>query len=410
MRTGSPGDVLRGLRPGQRVYVQGGPGECASFYNLLKDNPGYAHGVEFWSCLIPGINAFDYGSLPGDVRLTTFMASPALEPSIATGRTTLRAMPYSEIGELLSRTEFDAAIFQTSVPDAQGNYSFAHSCDMPPIVWPNARTKIVFANEQMPSLAHAESISGDAVDLAVPIGEAPLSSPPNGLRSAAVETIAKLVADLVPDGATFQAGIGDTPAAIVSALRLHRGLRVHSGIITQEYQQLAESGALDAYFEHVAGVAWGDAAFRNWLPQSGFVFRSVVETHGHQELAAIPGFVSIGSALEIDLAGNLNLEWRSGRRISSVGGAPDYLRAAAASPGGRAIIALQAASKSGGSRIVPSLKTPSIPGELTDIVVTEYGVAELKGLAADDRARALIAIAAPEHRTFLDDARRRGST
>lgn len=409
MRTGSPGDVLRGLRPGQRVYVQGGPGECVAFYNLLKDNPGYAHGVEFWSCMIPGINSFDYGSLPGDVRLTTFMASPALEASIATGRTTLRAMPYSEIGDLLSRTEFDAAIFQTSLPDAQGRCSFAHSCDMPPIVWPKARTKIVFANEQMRALPHAEIIPADAVDLAVLTGEPLLSPPASPARSDAVEAIAKLVADLVPDGATFQAGIGDTPAAIVSALRLHRGLRVHSGIITQEYQQLAESGALDADFEHVAGVAWGDVAFRNWLPQSGFKFRSVLETHNHQKLAAIPGFVSIGSALEVDLAGNLNLEWRSGRRISSVGGAPDYLRAAAASPGGRSIIALQAASRSGGSRIVPSLKTPSIPGELTDIVVTEYGVANLKDLSGDDRARAIIAVAAPEHRSFLDDARRRGS-
>jgi len=408
VRTGSPGDVLRGLRPGQRVYLQGGPGECISFYDLLKNNPGYAHGVEFWSCLVPGINSFDYGSLPGDVRLTTFMASPALEPSIATGRTTLRAMPYSEIGELLSRTEFDTAIFQTSLPDAQGRYSFAHSCDMPPVVWPNARTKILFVNEQMRSLDHTEGIPSDAVDLAVPINEPLLSPAPSGPRSAAVDTIAKLVAGLVPDGATFQAGIGDTPAAVVSALRLHRGLKVHSGIITQEYQQLAESGALDAGVQHVAGIAWGDAAFRNWLPQSGFVFRSVVETHGHQELAAIPNFMSIGSALEVDLAGNLNLEWRSGRRISSVGGAPDYLHAAAASPGGRSIIALQAASRSGASRIVPSLKTPSIPAELADIIVTEHGVAELKGLSAEDRARTLIAIAAPEHRAFLDEARRRG--
>ena len=216
------------------------------------------------------------------------------------------------------------------------------------------------------------------------------------------------MAELVPDGATFQAGIGDTPAAIVSALKLHRGLRVHSGIITQEYQQLAESGALDLYSEHITGIARGDQRFRDWLPQSGFVFRNVFTTHGHDELAAIPGFVSIGSALEVDLAGNLNLEWRAGQRISSVGGAPDYLRAAAASDGGRSIIALQASTGSGGSRIVPSLKTPSVDGALTDIVVTEHGVARLKDLSADDRALALIAISAPEHRSFLDDARRRG--
>lgn len=408
MRTGSALELLRSFRPGQRVYFQGGPGECLAFYDLLKDNPGYAHGVEFWSCLVPGINTLDYGSLPGDVRLTTFMASPSLAPSIASGQTTLTAMPYSEIGELLSQTDFDAAIVQTAPPGAERQYSFAHSCDMGSVVWPRAKRNILFVNEQMRALATAESIAAEDVEMTIAIDEPLLTPLPTRQPSPVVQEIARLAAELVPDGATFQAGIGDTPAAIVSALKLHRGLRVHSGIITQEYQQLAESGALDLYVEHTTGIAWGDQRFRDWLPRSGFVFRNVFVTHGHDELAAIPGFVSIGSALEVDLAGNLNLEWRAGERISSIGGAPDYLRAAAASQGGRSIIALQASTARGGSRIVPSLKSPSISGDLTDMVVTEFGVARLKGLSHDDRARALIAIAAPEHRSFLDDALRRG--
>lgn len=408
MRSGSALELLRSFRSGQRVYFQGGPGECLAFYNLLKDNPGYAAGVEFWSCLVPGINTLDYGSLGGDVRLTTFMASPSLAPSIASGQTTLKAMPYSEIGELLSRIDFDAAIFHTAQPDAMGRYSFAHSCDMASVVWPRAKRNILFVNARMRPLATAESIPSDNVNMTIAIDEPLLAPPPVRSPSPAVQEIARLVAGLVPDGATFQAGIGDTPAAIVSALKLHRGLRVHSGIITQEYQQLAESGALDLYAEHVTGIAWGDQQFRDWLPQSGFIFRNVFVTHGHAELAAIPGFVSIGSALEVDLAGNLNLEWRAGERVSSVGGAPDYLRAAAASQGGRSIIALQATTARGGSRIVPSLRSPSISGDLTDTVVTEFGVARLKGLSEEDRARALIAIAAPEHRAFLNDALRRG--
>lgn len=409
MRSGSALELLRGFRAGQRVYFQGGPGECTAFYNLLKDNPGYANGVEFWSCLVPGINTLDYGSLQGDVRLTTFMASPSISPSIASGQTTLMAMPYSEIGELLARTDFDVAIFQTAPRDAVGRYSFAHACDMGSVVSPRAKRNVLFVNEQMRALANAESIHANDVDMTIAINEQLLAPAPASQRSPAVQEIARRVAELVPDGATFQAGIGDTPAAIVSALRLHRGLRVHSGIITQEYQQLAESGALDLYVEHITGIAWGDQRFRDWLPQSGFVFRNVFTTHGHEELAAIPGFVSIGSALEVDLAGNLNLEWRAGQRVSSVGGAPDYLRAAAASQDGISIIALQSSTASGGSRIVPTLKTPSISGELADTVVTEHGVARLKGLSIDDRAQALIAIAAPDHRAFLQDAHRRGN-
>ena len=114
MRIGYPEDVLRGMRPGQRVCFQGGPGECEAFYNILRDNPGFANGVELWSCLIPGINTRDYGSLPGSTTLTTFMASPALAPSIASGRTRITAMPYSEIAALMAATEFDLAVMHTS--------------------------------------------------------------------------------------------------------------------------------------------------------------------------------------------------------------------------------------------------------------------------------------------------------
>ncbi len=404
MKTGTQEDLLRAFKPRQRVFFQGGPGECATFYHALRDHPNLVSGLELWSCLVPGINALDYGSLPGDLTLTTFMASPALEPSLATGRTKLMAMPYSEIGALLSKMEFDVAILHVSPASVQRLHSFGLSCDTPSLVWPRAGKRVAFVNEQMPWLEGAESIPADAVDLAIPIN-APLLSAPPPRRNRLVETIARLGAGLVPDGATFQSGIGDTPAAITAALRLHRGLKVHSGIITQEYQQLAESGALDPEAEHVAGIAWGDAAFQAWLPRSGFRFRSALETHNREKLAAIPGFVSIGSALEIDLAGNLNLEWRSGRRVSSVGGAPDYMWGASRSPGGRSIIALQATSKAGGSRIVPELSAPSIPGSLVDAVVTEHGVAQLKGLSGAARAEALIAIAAPEHRSYLKTAK-----
>ncbi len=401
MRIGYPEDVLRGMRPGQRVYFQGGPGECEAFYNLLRDNPGLANGVELWSCLIPGINQLDYGSLPGDVTLTTFMASTTLEPSIASGRTRLTPMPYSEIAEVMAGMAFDLVVLHVAPADRAGNCSFGIACDMGPLVWRKAGKRAAFVNRQMPSLEHAMSIPLEAIDLVVEI-DAPLlmAAPAKPRSNAAVAEISRLVAELVPDGATIQAGIGDTPAAAMGALRLHRGLCVHSGIITPEYRQLCDAGVIDLGRENVTGVAWGDAEFYKWLPHSGFHFRPASETHNHALLAAIDGFVSIGSALEVDLEGALNLEWRAGRRVSSVGGAPDYMRAAAASRGGISIIALQATG-GGASRIVPKLAAPSIPADLADIIVTEHGVARLKGLSPRARASAIIAIAAPEHRGYL---------
>lgn len=401
MITGYPDDVVRGLRPGQRVYFQGGPGECAAFYSALRDSPGLANGIELWSCLIPGINTRDYGSLPGNTTLTTFMASPALEESIASRRTTLKAMPYSDIATLMAATEFDVAVLHVAPPDRNGGCSFGVSCDMPGLVWRNAKRRVAFINERMPAILGADFMPSEAIDLSVPINEPLLAPVPSAKQaSPALAEIGRLCAELIPDGATIQSGIGEAPAAVVAALKLHRSLRVHSGIITPEYMQLAEAGAIDLGADNVAGVAWGDATFQAWLPQSGFLFRSADITHGHDVLANINGFVSIGSALEVDLEGNLNLEWRAGRRVSSVGGAPDFMRGAAASPGGMSIIALPATG-GGASRIVPRLISPSISSELIDTVVTEYGVARLKGLSPAERAQALVAIAAPEHRSFL---------
>jgi acyl-CoA hydrolase len=259
----------------------------------------------------------------------------------------------------------------------------------------------VFLNARMPRIRESETIPVDRIDLGIPI-DAPLLSPAaTTARSPALERIARTTASLIPDGAIIQSGIGEAPGAIIAALKDRRGLSVHSGIITPEYRALANAGALDGQAQHVAGIAWGDAEFYDWLAGAGIAFRSALETHDYRALGQKPGFVSIGSALEVDLAGNINLEWASERRVSSVGGAPDYMRAAAASPGGRSIIALPATTRGGASRIVRRLERPSIPAGLADVVVTEHGAALLKGLSAEDRAKALIGIAAPEHRANL---------
>jgi acyl-CoA hydrolase len=133
-------------------------------------------------------------------------------------------------------------------------------------------------------------------------------------------------------------------------------------------------------------------------------FASTAQTHQHNALAALERFTAINSALEIDLFGQANLEWRDGRLISGVGGAPDFMRAALSSRGGRAIIALPASAQSGSvSRIVPTLSSPtvSLARNEADTVITEYGVAELKYRSIDQRAEALIAIAEPVHRERL---------
>lgn len=401
MISDKPEDLLAWLKPGWRVYLQGGPGECQTFIDLLKANPGCARGVEIWSCLIPGINTFDYGALPDGPNLVTFMASTSLEPSMASGRTRIDAMPYSEIGALLSRMEFDLALLHVAPPDADRRCSFGIACDAPGIVWPRATKRIAFVNRSMPSIPRSESIRLDQLDLIVEINAPLLSLHRQSPQSETLAAIARHAAKLIPDGAAIQSGIGEAPGAIVAQLAGRQGLRVHSGIITAHYRVLAEAGALDLNAEHITGIAWGDAEFYRWLERSDvFSFRSILDTHDRARLAVVPNFISIGSALEVDLTGAINLEWRGERRVSSVGGAPDYIHGAAASPDGLAIIALPTTATNGASRIVGRLCNPSVsPTALA--VVTEYGAVRLDCLSADERAAALIAIAAPQHRAAL---------
>lgn len=403
MKTGKPEDLLDLLRPGLRVYIQGGPAECTALIDLLKASPDAAKGIELWSCLIPGINTFDYGSLPGDVRFVTFMAAPSLETSIKSGRTRIDAMPYSGIAARLNETGFDLAILHATEPDANGTCSFGIGCEAPGIVWPRAKRRAAFLNQQMPRLPRSESIPASRIDLAIPIDARLLSPVASNKRSPALEAIARHAVGLVPDGAVIQSGIGEAPGAIVAALKDHRRLRFHSGIVTPEYRLLAEAGALDAN-DNIAGIAWGDPDFYAWLASSDIAaFRSAFVTHDRQAICNMPLFISIGSAIEVDLEGSINLEWVGSRRVSSVGGAPDYVHGAAASPGGRSMIALPSTAGSGASRIVRKLapQAISIPGSLTDTIVTEQGIALLRGLSPKARAQAMIDIAAPQHRAML---------
>ena len=404
MKTGRPEDVLGRLRPGQRVYVQGGPAECAAFSDLLQTNPGAARGVELWSCLIPGNNTFDYGSLPDGPKLVTFMASPALERSIASEQTRVDVMPYSEIAVRLAQTDFDIAILHSAPPDGNGRCSFGIGCEAPGIVWPRAKDRIVFLTQKMPAIRRSPSIVLKDVDLAIPIDWPLLSPARTKAGSSVLEAIARRAAELVPDGAVIQSGIGEAPGAVVAALKDRRRLRFHSGMVTPEYRLLDEAGAFEAGGDNVAGIAWGGPDFYQWLASSDIArFCSALVTHNRQTIGGMSNFASIGSAIEVDLKGNLNLEWVGSRRVSSIGGAPDYVAAANASLGGRSIIALPSTAASGASRIVQQLPPHaiSIPGDLADAIVTEHGVAQLRGLSPEARARSLIDIAAAQHRAAL---------
>ena len=399
-------NLLEELRPGLSVYIQAGVGEPLALRAMLAGAPQALAGVAITACLLPGMNEFDYAALHPDVRVTTFLLPTALRAAFEAGRARVRPLPYSQIAAAFaSDPPFDLAILQVTPPDDAGRCSFGPCSDFPGLIWPRARRRAAFVNPSLPRVANGPTIPWDAIDLAIE-ADGPFITGVEGEPGAELSAIAARIAALVPDGAAIQTGIGGAPAAAVGMLADRRGLVVRSGMVTEGYRRLDEAGALDPAADHVTGLALGSDDFMRWAA-GRFRFADATVTHGAAVLAATPRLHALNSALEVDLFGQANLEWRSGRLASGLGGAPDFAAAARRSVGGRAVLALPSTAKGGAlSRIVARLEVPtvSLPRHDTDLVITEHGVADLRGSGLDARAESLIAVADPAHRPGLAEA------
>ena len=223
--------------------------------------------------------------------------------------------------------------------------------------------------------------------------------------------VAARVAELIPDGATIQLGVGGLPVAVCRALERHRHLGVHSGVISDAVVDLVEKGVVTNarkgidIGKTVTGGLFGSRRLMDFADRNDALeMRSSEYTHNQQVLARVQNLYAINSGVEVDLTGNVNSEIAAGRYLGAIGGQPDFVRGATASPGGRAIIALPSTTPDGRhTRIVASLEGRPVttPRADVDIVVTEYGVAQLRGRSFGERTQRLRAIAHPDFRDRL---------
>lgn len=307
----------------------------------------------------------------------------------------------------------DVVILHLSPPadDGGGEYSMGLVNDYLKIAMRRARTVIAQVNDRLPWTYSDEPLDMARVDYLVRSSRPPLEHATRE-PSEVDKKIARRVAELVPDGAVIQMGIGAMPCAILDALHSHRRLGLHSGMVSDAVVDLIKSGAVTNETKpfdrdaSITGTLLGtrklyDFAHRNRALR--LVPLSV--THNIELLARIDGFVSLNSAIEVDLSGQVNAEVAGGTYIGAVGGQVDYVRAARRSRGGKSIIALPATARGGKvSRIVASLNDPIVTTARSDvdIVATEYGAAHLRGMSLEERARRLIAIAHPAFREPLE--------
>ena len=413
----SPDDVPGLLEPGMTVFVAGGPNEPATVLDALRRAPAAGAGVTWIQSIVPGLNRFDFCALHEEARGLAFFITPETRASYRAGRIDFVPCQLRAVADLLGEgLDLDLAILSVSAPpegpaDGAADFGAGLNCDFVDVVFERARRVVAEVNAALPAPADGPRIDASRIDFAVPVNRPPPSFPLPETDETA-RAIARNVAALVRDGDTIQTGIGSIPYAVLGALRDRNDLGLHSGILDDGAMDLVERGVVNGKRKtidrgrHVTAYAIGSPALYRWVAERPDVrFRPVSYTHGAGTLARLARFVSINSALEVDLSGQVNAEMIRGGQVTGTGGAVDFMRGAAGSRGGRSIVALGATAAGGRvSRIVPRLGAGNAPTALrtdVDYVVTEYGVAHLRHLPERARAAALAEIAAPEYRSAL---------
>lgn len=316
---------------------------------------------------------------------------------------------YSQLPALLlsGRLKIDVLMLQLAPADAQGNYSLsmAHEYLVPAIR--TARVVIAEVNDQAPWTFGECSVRDEDLDYIVRTSRPPLElhQPAAGPAELAV---ANRVAGLIEDGSTLQFGLGALPEAVLSALAGHRDLGIHSGAIGDKVADLMEAGVITNARKNidrgvaVAGVMFGSKRIQQFCHRNPAVqFRSTAYTHDPAVLAGLDRFVALNSAIEVDLTGQVNAETAGGTYVGAMGGAADFLRGAGRSAGGLPVVAL-ASTAGRHSRIVARINGPaSTPRSDAGVIVTEHGVADLRGAPISERIRKMIDIAHPDFREQL---------
>lgn len=396
------------FRPGERVYLPGSAGEPTALLAALVARPERSRGLRITTSAVPGINALPVDALDPSVEVTGLFMQPGLRRAQLEGR--FRTLPLS-LGGFVAHVRdwlaIDTCVVHVAPPDAAGRCSLGAAVEFTALVAAKASRVFAVINPAMPAIPGALTLPYARFEL---VAEADTALPTYdvGAPTAEAMVIARHIAGLVEDGSALQAGLGKIPEILFGLLHDRRRLRLQSGMLGDGALGLARAGALDPEFCHTSCVWVGSASlYRDLIQAEGFAVLGCDVTHDISRLAQLDRFVAVNSALSVDLFGQANLETAGGRAVSGVGGAPDFAQAARLSRGGISVVAMPSVfGREPHSRIVPRIADGmiSLPRQMVDVVVTEHGIADLRGRTVFERAAAIIAVAAPRFHDALHAA------
>ena len=405
--------AVRRIPRGRRILIGSGAAEPTRLVEAMCSHGDHLADNEIVHLLTLGPAPYVAPELADRFRHTAFFIGANVRDAVHDGRADFMPVFLSELPELIRsrRIRVDVALVQVSPPDRHGYVSLGVSVDIVRAAVDSASLVIAEVNPRMPRTHGDSFLHIDRIDRLVPVDLPLLERLPEPLGDVE-RAIGRHVASLIPDGATLQTGIGKIPDAVMAALTRHHDLGIHSEMFSDGVMDLAKAGVITGRRKTllpgkmVTSFVMGTSALYDWVDGNpAVVMRPSDITNDPFTIARNDQMIAINSCLAVDLTGQVAADTLLGKFFSGIGGQVDFVRGAARSKGGKAIIALPSTAKDGQvSRIQPALEEGA--GVVTSrgdvrYVVTEHGVAELWGKNIRERAMALIAIAHPDHRAEL---------
>lgn len=406
--------IERHVKPGDTVVIAPGMGEPRGLVQALAEQAERLAGTRVLSGLTLGDNPLVESGALAHLRYDIWHVTAPVRDAVAEGRVGFMPLRAGNVVPALEAIGVDVLLCTVSPPDRFANHSFGASVSYPLPVARSARTVLAELQEGYPFTYGDTLLPAERIDALVEPAQ-----PPPVYREAPLNHEARRIADfvrsLIPDGATLQIGIGAVSEALLAAMLedgAPPGLSFW-GMGIDAMADLVERGAVRGAPGRPALrgtelmgserlLAFADRNPDVLMEPSDRVITSNV-------IGAVDRFVSVNSALQVDLCGGVNAEMLGGRQLSGAGGASDFVEGALRSRGGIPVIAMTSTAGSARhSRIVPRLEpgVPTVtPRHSVRYVVTEHGIAELGHKTLAERAEALIAIADPAHRDELAAAR-----
>jgi 4-hydroxybutyrate CoA-transferase len=418
-RVATAQQAVQSIQNGNRIFLTGNVSVPQKVLAALVDHAPNLKDIEICQALTVGAADYVSPAMEGHLRVNTMFISANIRKAVQDGRADFTPVLLSEFPLLFKRgiLPIDVAIIHVSMPDEHGFCSLGVEVGLTKSPAESAKMVIAEVNEQMPRTLGDSFIHVSRLNYIIPVNyPIPELSMAEDGSSDVVEKIAGFIAELIPDGATMQMGIGAIPDAVLKYLRHKKDLGVHSELFSDGVIDLVEAGVLTNARKTlhpgkiVAGFILGTKKLYDWVDDN-----PLIELHRTEYIndpfviAQNERMVAINSAIEVDLTGQVCADSIGPKLYSGVGGQLDFIYGASRSKGGVPVIALPSTTtlKDGAciTRITAMLKPGA--GVVTTrnhvrFVVTEYGVADLYGKTIRQRAQQLIKIAHPDFRRDLE--------